>query len=183
MSDNLANPTRVDLAPSILAPRPPARVRVWLLIVSIIVAFGLGWVAATLVPNATPIALPSESPSATPEPEIDTDDDSAFVTVATRDLDDFDKDLDDMDTTLDENGFWRLLSNAVELNFNVSQLLGHTAPASIDSDWAAGLAQLEDDVDAIEAGITSSSESHVRSAVADARDTVVGLRTVVRRVD
>src|SRR4051812_6588791 len=185
MTENLATPQRDGLAPSILAPRKRMRVPAWLLVVAILVAFGLGWAVAS-IPNAglgLPLAAPADTPSATPEPEVDTEDDSAFVRVATRDLDDFDKDLDDLDITLDEDGFWRLLTNVVELNFNVSQLRQHEAPKSIASDWADGLAQLDDDIDDIEAGITAGSDSKVRKAVAAARDTVEGLRGVVSRVD
>ena len=172
-----------DLPPSILAPRPPARVRVWVLILAIALAFGAGWAAAsfTAQPTAQPATEPT--PTATPEPEIDDQDDSAFVKVATRDLDDFEKDLDDLQTTLDEDGFWRLLSNAVELNFNASQLRGHEAPKSIEQDWADGLTQLEDDIDAIEGGITSRSNAKVQAGVDDARATLEGLREVVARVD
>ena len=184
MTENLATPHRDGLTPSILAPRPPARVRVWVLIVAIVLAFGAGWGVAQLA-APTPQA-PEVEQGATPtgEPEeVDNEDDSAFVKVAERDLDDFEDDLDDVDTTLDEDGFWRLLSNAVELNYNVSQLLDHEAPASIEGDWADGLAQLEKNVDAIEAGITANSTTKIRSAVSDARDTIDGLRGVVSRVD
>ena len=181
---NLAAPERDNLAPSILAPRPPARIRVWVLLLAIVLAFGAGWAAATLVqdqPTAAPTVEPSET--ATPEPEIDDQDDSAFVTVATRDLDDFEKDLDDLQTTLDEDGFWRLLSNAVELNFNATQLRGHEVPKSIEQDWTDGLTQLEGDIDSIEGGITSRSNTKVQSGVDDARDTLEALREVVARVD
>lgn len=184
MSENLATPARDGLAPSILAPRPPARVRVWVLLLAIVLAFGAGWATATFLreePAAAPPVAQSESP--TPEPEVDDQDDSAFVSVATRDLDDFEKDLDDMQTTLDEDGFWRLLSNAVELNFNATQLRGHAAPASIEEDWDAGLTQLEEDVDSIEGGITAGSHSRVQAGVDDARATLEALRKVVARVD
>lgn len=183
---NLAAPDRDGLAPSILAPRKPARVPVWTLIVAIVLAFGAGWVVSTFTTShtvAAPGLLPAETPSAPPEPEVDDQDDSAFVKVATRDLDDFEKDLDDLQTTLDEDGFWRLLSNAVELNFNASQLRGHEAPASIAQDWADGLTQLEDDIDSIEGGITSRSSTKVQAGVDDARATVEALREVVARVD
>ena len=183
MTDTPASPHLDEQPSSILAPRPPARVRVWVLVLAIVLAFGAGWgVASAMKPTeSAPSAAPNE-PTAEPE-EVDDQDDSAFVRVAIRDLDDFGDDLDDVDITLDEDGFWRLLSNAVELNFNVSQLLEHDAPASIEEDWADGLAQLEKDVDAVEAGITASSSSAVRSAVSDARDTIEGLRGVVSRVD
>lgn len=185
MTENLATPQRDGLAPSILAPRPRKGVPAWILVVSIIAAFALGWGVASYQQTGSglPLADAEQTPSATPSPEVDTEDDSAFVRVATRDLDDFDKDLDDVDITLDEDGFWRLLTNAVELNFNVGQLKGHVAPASIEDDWADGLAQLDDDIDDIEAGITAGSDTKVRTAVAAARDTVEGLRGVVSRVD
>ena len=178
MTENLATPRRDGLAPSILAPKSRLRVPAWVLIVSVLAAFGLGWaVASFAVPlPGSPAAVPEPTESATPEPEVDTEDDSAFVRVATRDL-------DDLDITLDEDGFWRLLTNVVELNFNVTQLHQHEVPASIKDDWTDGLDQLEDDIDAIEAGVTAGSDNKVRKAVADARDTVEGLRGVVSRVD
>jgi hypothetical protein len=185
MTENLATPHRDGLASSILAPRQRMRVPAWLFVVSILAAFALGWgVASYLQPAAgLPLAGPGETTSPTAEPEEDNEDDSAFVRVANRDLDDFDDDLDDVDITLDEDGFWRLLTNAVELNFNVGQLKDHEAPASIEGDWADGLAQLEDDIDDLEAGITAGSDSKVRKAAAAARDTIEGLRGVVSRVD
>ena len=184
MTENHATPHRDAPPSSILAPRPPARVRVWVLVVAIVLAFGAGWGVAHLVTPETPTAEPEQGATPTGEPEeVDTQDDSAFVRVANRDLEDFEDDLDDVETTLDEDGFWRLLTNAVELNYNTSQLLGHEAPASIEGDWADGLAQLEKDVDAIEAGITASSAKSIRQGVADARDTIEGLRGVVARVD
>lgn len=184
MTENLATPHRDGLPASILTPRPPARVRVWVLIVAIVLAFGAGWGVAQLGESTSQSSEvePGTTPTGEPE-EVDDQDDSAFVKIAERDLDDFEDDLDDVDTTLDEDGFWRLLTNAVELNYNVSQLLDHEAPASIEGDWADGLAQLEKDVDAIEAGITANSSTKIRSAVSDARDTIEGLRGVVSRVD
>jgi len=185
MTENLATPRRDGLAPSILAPKRRLRVPAWVLILSVLAAFGLGWVVASFglpVPGS-PAAAPEQTQSATPEPEVDTEDDSAFVRVATRDLDDFSDDLDDLDITLDEDGFWRLLTNVVELNFNVSQLQQHEVPASIEDDWKDGLTQLEKDIDAIETGVTAGSDAKVRKAVADARDTVEGLSGVVSRVD
>ena len=184
MTENLATPQREALAPSILSPKRTPRVPVWVLAVAVVAAFVLGWLVPGGAPaSESPAAEPSATASPSAEPEVDDHDDSGFVRVANRDLDDFDDDLDDLDITLDEDGFWRLLTNAVELNFNVEQLLGHVAPKSIEGDWAAGLAQLEKDVDAIEAGITASSDKKVRAAVAEARDTIEGLRGVVSRVD
>ena len=187
MTENLAAPpARDDAAPSILAVRPRVRVSLWVLALAVLVAFAGGWFAAkALTVTATSSCACSLVPpdNATPTPEIDTEDDSIFVDLATRDIDDFAKDLGDMQTTLDENGFWRLLSNSIELNFNVSQLLDHEAPASIASDWNGALDQLQKDVDAIEAGVTSRSDTKVGAGIADARATVAELREIVSRVD
>ena len=185
MTENLAAPHRDGLPGSILAPTKRRGVPAWVLVVSVLAAFALGWAGASYASPSgrAPAVTPIETESATPEPVVDDQDDSGFVRVASRDLDDFSDDLDDLDTTLDENGFWRLLSNAVELNFNVSQLLQHEAPASVEEDWAAEMEQVQDDVDAIEAGIAASSDAKVRAAVADARDTLQRLRGVVARVD
>lgn len=187
MTENLAAPPpRDDVAPSILAPRRRVRLSPWLVVLALIVGFGGGWFAAmaTQVTASAPCACgPIPPPSASPTPEIDTEDDSIFVDLATRDIDDFAKDLGDMSTTLDEGGFWRLLSNSVELNFNLSQLQEHEEPASIRSDWNDALDQLEKDVDTIEAGVTSRSEKKTRTGIADARATVAELREIVSRVD
>lgn len=186
MTENLAAPApRDDVAPSILAPRRRRRVSPWLLVPALIIGFAGGWVTslATQVTVtdtcACGLAVP-ESPTPTP---VDTDDDSIFVDLATRDIDDFAKDLGDMSTTLDEHGYWRLLSNSVELNFNLSQLQGHEEPASIESDWNDALDELEKNVDAIESGVAANSEKRIRVAIAEARETIAELREIVSRVD
>jgi hypothetical protein len=186
MTENLAAPApRDDAAPSILAPRRRVRVSPWLLVLALAVGFAGGWITslATQTTVSVPCACGPIPPSATPTPELDTEDDSIFVDLATRDIDDFAKDLGDMSTTLDENGYWRLLSNSVELNFNLSQLEGHEEPTSIASDWNDALDELGKNVDAIEAGVTANSEKKIRAGIADARDTVAELREIVSRVD
>ena len=187
MTENLAaSAPRDDAATSILAPRRRIRVSPWLLAVALVVGFAGGWVTslATQVTVTSSCACSTVAPeTATPTPEIDTEDDSIFVDLATRDVDDFAKDLGDMTTTLDEDGFWRLLSNSVELNFNLTQLEGHEAPASIESDWKDSLDELSKNVDSIESAIGGQSEKRIRAAIAEARATVADLREVVSRVD
>ena len=186
MTDNLATPPRDDAATSILAPRRRVRITPWLLVPALMIGFAGGWVTSvfTQVTTTSSCACSLASPGTpTPTPEIDTEDDSIFVDLATRDIDDFAKDLGDMSTTLDENGYWRLLSNSVELNFNLSQLEGRDEPKSIASDWNDALDELGKNVDAIEAGVTANSEKKIRAGIADARDTVAELREIVSRVD
>jgi hypothetical protein len=180
MTENLATPERDDLAASILAPKDRWRAPIWVLAVSVVVAFVLGWLIPA--PAGPTGSAPQPSQSAT-VPEVDNEDDSAFVRVANRDLEDFSDDLDDLDVTLDEDGFWRLLTNTAELKFNLEQLQKHSAPESIEADWSDGLAQLDDDVSAIQDAVTASSDKRVRAAVAGARETVEGLLGVVTRVD
>ena len=187
MTDNLAAPPPSDnAAPSILAPRKRVRVSPWVLVLAVVVAFAGGWLTATglqehVTSSCACSLIAPETP--TPTPEVDTEDDSIFVDLATRDIDDFAKDLGDMQTTLDEDGYWRLLSNSIELNFNVSQLLEHEEPVSIAADWNDALDQLQEDVDTIEAGVSARSEKKTRAGIADARETVAVLREIVSRVD
>ena len=187
MTENLAaSPPRDDAAPSILAPRRRLRLSPWLLVLALAVGFAGGWFTSLFTQvTATSSCACSLAPAetATPTPEIDTEDDSIFVDLATRDIDDFAKDLGDMSTTLDENGYWRLLSNSVELNFNLSQLEGHEVPASIASDWNDALDELGKNVDAIDAGVTANSKKKTRAGIADARETIAELREIVTRVD
>lgn len=176
-----------SIAPSILAPRRRVLVPLWALLLAIAVAFGAGWFMSSLT---SPTILSSggllPEASATPSPtveEVDTEDDSIFVDLATRDIDDFAKDLGDMETTVEEEGFWRLLSNSVELNYNAGQLQELKAPKSIRKDWTAALADLHDNVDVIEGGIVRQSEATLLNGLEDARATIVELREIVSRVD
>lgn len=180
MTENLATPERDGSAASILAPATRWRAPIWVLAVAVIAAFVLGWLIPA--PAAPGGSAPEPSQSAT-VPEVDNDDDSAFVRVANRDLEDFSDDLDDIDITLDEDGFWRLLTNTVELKFNLEQLQAHEAPTSIAGDWKDGLEHLGDDIAAIEDAVGTRSQSRARAAVAGARETVEGLLGVVARVD
>jgi hypothetical protein len=185
MTESVATTPPDDAETSILAPRRRLRVTPWLLVPALVIGFAGGWVTSLFSQvTATSSCACSLAPpeTATPTP-IDTEDDSIFVDLATRDIDDFAKDLGDMTTTLDENGYWRLLSNSVELNFNLSQLEGHEAPKSIASDWSDALDELGKNVDAIEVGVTANSEKRTRAGIAAARDTIASLREIVNRVD
>ncbi len=78
------------------------------------------------------------------------------------DLIDFGKDLDDMIVTLDEGGVWRLLSNSVELSFNLAQLEARDAPPSIAAEWATQLTVLEDQITRMDAAISEEGYDDVR---------------------
>ena len=188
MTENLAAPPPPDAsASSILAPRRRVRVSPWFLALALALAvgFGGGWATslATQTSVSAPCACVPPSPTATPTPEVDNEDDSVFVDLATRDIDDFAKDLGDLSTTVDEGGFWRLLTNSVELNFNLTQLEGHEEPASIKADWNDRLDELSKNVDSIEDGISAQSENRIRAGIAAARSTIAELRDIVSRVD
>ena len=73
----------------------------------------------------------------------------AFKNQANSHLDDMTKDLDDMVTTIDEGGFWRLLSNSIELSFNLGQLQGLDIPASVEPTSSPASVGLETSIDAM----------------------------------
>lgn len=176
-----------SIAPSILVPQRRLLVPMWVLLLAVVASFASGWFVSQLTTGTTVSSgglMPQESATPTPTvEEVDTEDDSVFVDLATRDIDDFAKDLGDLKTTVDEDGFWRLLSNSVELNYNAGQLLDHKAPKSIKKDWNAALATLQENVDTIEDGVTSQSDKTVLEGIREARETIAELRGIVSRVD
>lgn len=110
--------------------------------------------AVSTAPTPTPIATASEepepAPALAPTEEVAAEPSTApvpdatyFKTTANGHLDDYTKDLDDMVVTLDENGFFRLLTNEIELAFNVGQLQSLEVPAAVQAEWAAQLAGLD----------------------------------------
>ncbi len=185
MTQNLATPPPRE--PDVFLVDEPRRgIRGWVLALSVVVAFVAGFAVASTLPRDV-LALPGSTPTptATPTPTEtpDTEDDSQFVEDAVRDINDFDDDLDDLQTTLDENGFWRLLSNAVELNFNLTQLNQTTAPKSIRAEWNDGLDDLQSAIDQIESGITGNSSATIQGGIDDAKATIADLRDLVSTVD
>jgi len=162
-------------------PRPqrgPALVIVT--IASVVLAAGALVFAFTRPPTVVEIE-PTATPEQTAEPTVPAGDYADFVEDATRDLGDMDKDLDDMDTTLDEGGYWRLLSNQVELQANLQQLRGADAPDVVADDWDDLLDTLGVEVGDI-GDVIGEKEGAVRDAVAEARAAVAEARALVELV-
>lgn len=143
---------------------------------------------ANKVPQ-TPIATPTsttepvaESESPTPIPSVTAEpiviDVAYFRSSAERDLTDFGKDLTDMDVTLDEGGYWRLLSNSLELSFNLGQLQSLDAPANIAAQWESGLEILGSHIVLIDDAVKADDDAATRAAIAAARAHVEVLKAL-----
>jgi hypothetical protein len=167
------------------------------LIITLVVTVGgaaasrAGFSEAVEEPVATPSATaepveptPEATPEATPPPAAapPVDGDPDFLQDSRNDLEDFAKDLDDMIVTLDEDGFWRLLSNSVELSFNYGQLASREAPASISADWTAQLAALEGQITRIDEAIADERYDDLRTVIAEAHGQLGVLNGVLDRV-
>lgn len=154
------------------------------LIITLVVVVGgatasrAGSSEAVEVPVETPSATaeptepaPDPTPEATPPPAAPptADGDPDFLQDSRNDLEDFGKDLNDMVVTLDEDGFWRLLSNSVELSFNYGQLASREAPASVSADWAAQLAVLNGQITRIDEAIADERYDDLRAVIAEAQ--------------
>lgn len=127
--------------------------------------------ATTPTPTATPIPTPSEEgPDAT-----------FFMTEANGNLSDYEKDLGDLTVTLDENGFWRLLSNSVELSFNLGQLQGLDAPAPIAGEWDTNVATLDAQTTVIIDNIGNQQYDTLRADIAAAQATCTSLHAIADR--
>jgi hypothetical protein len=122
---------------------------------------------------------PTVAPSPAPTVAAVVVDLAQFKSDSLRDLNDFNKDLGDMDVTLDEGGFWRLLSNSLELSFNLGQLEGHIPPESIAAPWATGLVGLDAAITTINNAVGASDDAATRAAIAAARDQATALIALV----
>jgi len=131
------------------------------------------------VEEASPTPTPTITPSAPPVVVAPVVDVAAFQSNATRDLNDFAKDLDDMVVTVNEGGFWRLLSNSLELSFNLGQLQSLDAPASVSSSWAPGLAALEVSITTIDDAVAADDSAAILAAIEASRGQVNALLGLV----
>lgn len=125
----------------------------------------------------TPSPSPTPPPTATPTPTPV--DPARFRGSANSHLDDMQKDLDDMVVTLDEGGFFRLLSNSVELSFNLGQLQSLDVPDSVATAYADSLIRLEASIDALSDPIAASDDPGTRTAIEAVRAEVEATRGVV----
>ena len=137
------------------------------------------------VPAAGLTEVPTSSPTPTPTPEdvappaVADVDVERFQAEASRDLDDLAKDLDDMVRTVDEGGFWRLLSNSLEVSFNYGQLSAHTPPPSVADAYAAGLQNLDAAITALSDLVTGEDTGAILAAIEHTRGQAAALRAVV----
>lgn len=135
---------------------------------------------AVELPSATPTPTPTETAVTEPEVAAPAVVDSAyFKSESASHLDDISKDLDDMIVTLDEDGFWRLLSNSVELSFNLGQLQVIEAPADVAPQWQASLISLESSLAAIDAAVADEPYDDVRVAIDGVRAQVEAMRLII----
>lgn len=137
---------------------------------------------APLTPTPTPTpepTTPSPTPTPTAAPTPTPADPARFRGSANSHLDDMQKDLDDMVVTLDEGGFFRLLSNSVELSFNLGQLQSIDAPDSVAAAYADSLTRLEASIDALSDPIAQSDDPGTRAAIEAVRTEVEATRGVV----
>ena len=132
----------------------------------------------TLTPTPAP-TTPDPTPTPTTDPTSAPVDPARFVGSANSHLDDMQKDLDDMVVTLDEGGFFRLLSNSVELSFNLGQLQSIDAPESVSAAYADSLTRLEASIDALSDPIAASDDPGTRAAIEAVRAEVEAIRGVV----
>jgi hypothetical protein len=157
-------------------------------IAGLIVVSSIAATAANRPTSLTPADLQTQEaiapePSATPSPEPTIEapeiDVAAFQASASGDLADFEKDLNDMVITVGEGGFWRLLSNSIELSFNLGQLEAMEAPPSVSSNWATGLAALDASITVIDDAIGTDDAATILAAIESSRAQVNSLRAIL----
>jgi hypothetical protein len=137
-------------------------------------------VTVTATPEAEPETTPEPEPSAEGEPvEPVIVDVPAFKTEANGHLDDMSKDLDDMVVTINENGYFRLISNSVELSFNVAQLEILDIPESIAVPYADGTAGLTASIDSMNDPIANEDNATLLAIIETMRGQVQAMHDLV----
>lgn len=133
-------------------------------------------------PEQEPEPTPEETavePEPTPTEEVVVADPVAFKAQAGSHLDDMNKDLADMVITVAEDGFRRLLSNTLELSFNIGQLQGLDVPENVAGDWASSLTALETKLDALSDAVSTEDKPSILAAVDEMGKQVEATRAVV----
>jgi hypothetical protein len=138
--------------------------------------------AAISAPTEDPEPSPEETPveEATPEAPAVIDA-TYFTSQVNAHTEDYDKDLGDLIVTLDENGFWRLLTNSVELSFNAGQLEALEVPANIKAEYDAALATLAAQTTKIVDDISNETYDPLRGDIAAAQTMTAQLREIASR--
>lgn len=137
----------------------------------------------TASPEAEPSLEPTEPPVATttPQPAPAVADPVVFMAQANGHLDDMLKDLDDMIVTLDEGGFWRLLSNSVELSFNTAQLEALDVPANIAQSYSEEIAAMDVKIEQMSTPIGNSDDPGLRALIEQLRAQIEAARSTVNQ--
>lgn len=111
------------------------------------------------------VATPSESVSATPSESASATPSAApmspveFRVAALGDLRDMRKDVADLKSVLAEGGRARLITNTLELSFNLGQLQSLDPTDEILLKWSDYLKSLEESVDSFSDGLSEDSTS------------------------
>ncbi|GAA1967339.1 DUF2510 domain-containing protein [Agromyces allii] len=136
-------------------------------------------VTVTASPEPEPETEPEPSAEAVPAPEPEVIDVPTFQTQANGHLDDMSKDLDDMVVTIDEGGFFRLLSNSVELSFNVGQLEALDIPPSVAAPYAESVAGLSASIDSMNDPIANEDNATLLVIIDTMRTQIQGMHDLV----
>ena len=88
------------------------------------------------------------------------------------------KDLGDMVVTVQEEGFWRLLSNSVELSFNLGQLEALDVPESVAATWPGALTSLDAALDVLTDAVSTQDGPTILAAIEGVRAQVEAARGV-----
>lgn len=94
-------------------------------------------------------------------------------------LDDMSDDLDDMVATVGEDGFLRLLANALELTFNLGQLEALAVPSSVEPAYTSGLAGLEATIGSLSDPIADQDDAALLAIIDTLRAEIADLHGIV----
>ncbi|MFJ4172760.1 DUF2510 domain-containing protein [Microbacterium sp. NPDC089696] len=134
---------------------------------------------ATQEPDeAEPTPAPTSTLTTAPAPAAEAVDSIAFRAQAGSHLDDMNKDLGDMAITVQEEGFWRLLSNSVELSFNLGQLEALDVPESVAATWPGALTSLDAALDVLSDAVSTQDGPTILAAIEGVRAQVEASRGV-----
>jgi len=147
---------------------------------SLIAVLAIAGALSGSIPNLTASEV---DPTQAPEPTATVDpipagDYSQFTESAIGDLDDLEKDLDDFEDVVDEGGYFRLLSNIVEVRFNLQQLRDTEAPDFFADDWDSVVDDLGHTIDDLSDAIGGST-ADLKDAIAASREAAVTMREAI----
>jgi hypothetical protein len=105
----------------------------------------------------------------------------SFYSEAKGNLKDLYKDLNDMNDAINDDSSWRVMTNNVELAFNMLQLTLLDPPAAIAANWERQFGLLQNAVDNVSAAIDNdASMSQLKSRVSAAKKQTMVVYRMVR---